>query len=64
MNWIDDPEGKDMYDVVSTKMVVPPDEIDILDVTPEAVCKVAFGGSYYKAKVLEVGEYVTYLMHL
>ena len=56
VNWMDDPEGDDMYDVVSSKMVVPPDEIDILDVTPGAVCKVAFHGSYYKAKVLEVGE--------
>ena len=45
-----------MYDVVSSKMVVPPDEVDILEVAPGTVCKVAFGGSYYKAKVLGVGE--------
>lgn len=47
-----------MYDVVNSKMVVPPDEvaIDILEVTSGNFCKVAFGGSYYKAKVLEVGE--------
>ena len=56
MNWIDDPEGDDMYDVVNSKMVVPPDEVDILEVTSGTFCKVAFGGSYYKAKVLEVGE--------
>ena len=53
---MDDPEGDDMYDVVSSKMVVPPDEMDILEVTPGTVCKVAFGGSFYKAKMLEVGE--------
>ena len=41
---------------VLLKMVVPPDEMDILQITLGTVCKVAFGGSYYKAKMLEVGE--------
>ena len=55
---MDDPDG-DMYDVVSSKMVVSPDEINILEVTLGTVCKVAFDGSYYKAKVLEIGEWFT-----
>ena len=55
INWLDDPDGDDLYDVVNSKLVVPPDGIDILDVVPSSVCKVAYSGLYYKAKVLETG---------
>lgn len=59
INWIDDPEGEDLYDVVSSKMVVPPDDVDdILGVNPGKICKVAYSGGYYKARVLEVGRYM------
>ena len=28
INWVNDPEGDDLFDVVSSKMVVPPDDVD------------------------------------
>ena len=62
INWLDDPEGDDLYDVVNSKLVVPPDDVDILGVTPGTICKVAYGGSYYKAKVLQIGWYLSYDM--
>ena len=42
INWLDDPDGDDLYDVVNSKLVVPPDGIDILDVAPGSICKVAY----------------------
>ena len=32
INWLDDPED-DIYDVVNSKLVVPPDDVDILSHT-------------------------------
>ena len=44
VNWLDDPEGDDLYDVVNSKVVVPPDDLDILGVTPGTICEVAYSG--------------------
>lgn len=33
------------------------DGINILDVDTGAICKVAFGGQYYRAKVIETGMF-------
>ena len=53
-----------LYHVVSSKLVVPPGDVDILGVTPGTICKVTYGGSYYKAKVLQIGWYLSYIMVL
>ena len=29
INWLDDPDGDDLYDAVNSELVVPPDGIDI-----------------------------------
>ena len=44
-----------MYDVVSAKDVVPPEEVDILDVVPGTVCRASYSGQYYKARIIECG---------
>ena len=54
-NWLDDPDGDDLYDVVNSKLVVPPEGTDILDVAPSSICRVAYSGQFYKAKVLQTG---------
>lgn len=55
INWLDDPDGDDLYDMVNSKLVVPPEGTDILDVAPSSVCRVAYSGQFYKAKVLQTG---------
>ena len=45
-----------MYDVVSSKSVVPPEGCSsALDIDPGSVVRVAFSGEYYRAEVLEKG---------
>ena len=64
INWL---EEEDLYDVVSSKSVVPLDDTDILDLCAGAVCKVGFDGIFYKAKVIEYGMSVlspAYYMHM
>ena len=58
INWLDE-QDDDLYDVVPSKAVVPPDGINILDVDMGAICRVAFGGQYYRAKVIETGMFGT-----
>ena len=57
INWLDE-EDEDLYDVVPSKAVVPPDGINILDVDAGAFCRVAFSGQYYRAKVIDSGMYL------
>ena len=52
INWIKEP---DLFDVVHSKSVVPPDDMNILDIIPGVVCKVAYSGQFYQAKVIAVG---------
>ena len=52
MQWCDE---STKCDVVNSKFVVPPEDVDILEVKAEMVCRVACDGGYHKAKVLEVG---------
>lgn len=52
MNWLDD---IDLYDVVPSKLVVPPEDTNILEVSPGTVCRVAYSGQFYKARVIECG---------
>ena len=59
INWLDDPEGDDM---VNSKGVVPAGDVDILEVTPGTICKVAYSGCFYKAKVLQIGTYLYRMM--
>ena len=61
INWLDDPDGDDLYDVVNSKLVVPPDGIDILDVAPSSICKVAYSGLYYIAYSQGVGNRYVYV---
>ena len=48
-------EDNDLFDVVSSKEVIPPEDVDILDVNPGCICRVSYMGSYYKAKIMERG---------
>ena len=52
VQWVDDTEK---FDVVNSKHVVPPDGIEVLNVKPEMVCRVACDGTFHKASMLEVG---------
>lgn len=54
INWLDE-EDPNLYDVVAAKLVVPPEEVNILDVTPEMVCRVSYSGEFYKAQVIDRG---------
>lgn len=54
MNWLDD-DG--LYDVVPSKFVVPPEDTSIFEVGPGTICRVAYCGQFYKARVIECGEY-------
>ena len=44
-----------IFDVVASKNVVPPENKSIFDVTPGTVCRVFFNAQYYRAKVIETG---------
>ena len=53
IKWVEEDE---MYDVVSSKSVVPPEGCSsALDIDPGSVVRVAFSGEYYRAEVLEKG---------
>ena len=56
MNWLHDTDT-DLFDVVQSKCVVPPEEIDILDIVPGTVCKVAFTGEYFRANIVQLGKW-------
>ena len=55
VNWLEDEEN-DLYDVVPSKSVVPPENTNIIDVKPGSVCRVAYSGQFYKAKVIQCGK--------
>ena len=59
VNWLED-EQKDLCDVVPSKSVVPPENINIADVNPGTVCRVAYSGQFYKAKVLQCGKFLSF----
>ena len=52
IKWTDE---SDLHDVVSSKMVVPPDDLTIMEVDPGTKVKVLFNGRYYKAQVIDRG---------
>lgn len=49
-------ENDDMYDVVSSKAVVPPEGSSILDVVTNTVCRVAFSGEFFRATIVQRGK--------
>ena len=56
VNWLD--EEDDVFDVVPSKSVVPPENKNILDITAGTICRVAYSGEFYRAKIIECGTYV------
>jgi hypothetical protein len=52
-----------LHDVVPAKDIVPPEGCDVLDVAASMVCRVSFSGRFYKATVLERGEFYIPLMY-
>ena len=58
INWLDE-EDDDIYDVVPSKAVVPPEGTNVLDLDSGAICRVAFSGLFYRAKVIESGMYIS-----
>lgn len=59
MNWLHDTDT-DLFDVVQSKCMVPPEEIDILDIVPGTVCKVA---EYFRANLVS-GQYLIVISSL
>lgn len=54
VNWLD--EEDDVFDVVPSKSVVPPENKNILDITAGTICRVAYSGEFYRAKIIECGN--------
>ena len=54
INWLDESDP-DLHDVVSAKSVVPPEDVETLDVTEGMICRVFFSGQYFKAKIVDKG---------
>ena len=48
-------DDSDLYDVVHSKTIVPPEGFDILDINVGSVCRVSFDGKFYKARVIDYG---------
>ena len=42
--------------MVSSKSVVPPEGTNILDVVAGSICRAAYAGQFYRAKVVALGE--------
>lgn len=55
IKWLEEEDV--FYDVVSSKDVVPPEGVDILDVISGTKCRVSYKGQYYKAEVLQHGTF-------
>lgn len=55
INWLDEVED-DLYDVVPSKNIVPPEDMEILDVAPGTICRAAYSGQFYKAKIVDRGK--------
>ena len=56
IKWLE--EDEDLYDVIAAKDVVPPEDCDILDVTPGMICRIMFNSKFYAAKVVTSGSYI------
>lgn len=50
INWLDESDP-DLHDVVSAKSVVPPEDVETLDVTGGMICRVFFLVSTLKLKL-------------
>ena len=49
-------EHDTMYDVIQAKNIVPPDDMDILDVKPGVTCRTSYEGRCYKVKIVARGK--------
>ena len=54
VNWQD--EDGTLHDIVPSKLVVPPDDLTILDVKPGMVCRVSHNGQFHSAKIVRCGK--------
>ena len=59
MQLVDDTEKFD----VNSKHVVPPDGIEVLNLKPEMVCRVACDSTFHKATVLEVISFSAIILY-
>lgn len=50
-----DKEDDDLFDVVPSKDVVPPESKTVLDVAAGTVCRVAYSSQFYRGKIIECG---------
>lgn len=53
IKWLD--EDDNLYDVVPSKTVVPPEGIDMLNLGVDMICRASFNGQIYRAKVVDYG---------
>ena len=51
-----DSREDELLDVVNSKVVVPPDIVDILKLEEGNICRISYSGRYYKAEVVPVGK--------
>lgn len=49
-------EEDEMYDVVSSKNIVPPEGESILDVGVDSACRALYKNEYYRAVVVNRGK--------
>ena len=49
-------DTEELLDVVNSKAVVPPDDVDILEMKQGDRCRVSYNGQFYKADVVAVGK--------
>lgn len=47
--------GESEHDVVPSKLLDPPKDVQILDVKPGMICRVSHEGQFYDAEVVECG---------
>ena len=55
VQWIE--EHDTVYDVIQAKNIIPPDDLDILDVKPEVLCRTSYEGRFYKVKIVARGKW-------
>ena len=54
INWLE--TDGNLHDVVAARNVVPPEDYDILDLTPGMPCRVIYNSKFYPAQIVNSGK--------
>lgn len=50
-------DEQDLIDTLPAKSIVPPDDMDVLDIQPStSICRAAFEGRFYTVKIIAKGK--------